>query len=287
MLSFKSKENIGIIFVIFSYFLFSLLDAIQKTAIIYHSVFQLLLTKYLFVLILSLIESKRKKNLNFWKSKNIKLQIIRSVLSLVESGCFIISFKYLSLADTHSIGSFTPIIIVVLSVIFLKEKVSVKTWIAIFIGFLGVLIIIRPGFTVFDFKSFIPLSAAFFLGLYQVTTRKVSEYDTTETSLFYTSMIGLIVASVLAYIYWQPLISESYIIFLGIGLFFSLGLYFQIIALSKARASLVQPFHYTLIFWAILLGYLFYNELPDLLTIMGSVIIVISGIYVLSQRVVE
>ena len=287
MLSFKPKENIGIIFVIFSYFLFSLLDAIQKTAIIYHSVFQLLLIKYLFVLILSLIESKRKKNLNFWKSKNIKLQIIRSVLSLVESGCFIISFKYLSLADTHSIGSLTPIIIVVLSVIFLKEKVSVKTWIAIFIGFLGVLIIIRPGFTVFDFKSFIPLSAAFFLGLYQVTTRKASEYDTTETSLFYTSMIGLIVASVLAYIYWQPLISESYIIFLGIGLFFSLGLYFQIIALSKARASLVQPFHYTLIFWAILLGYLFYNELPDLLTIMGSVIIVISGIYVLTQRVVE
>ena len=100
-------------------------------------------------------------------------------------------------------------------------------------------------------------------------------------------MLGLIVASVLAYIYWQPLISESYIIFLGIGLFFSLGLYFQIIALSKARASLVQPFHYTLIFWAILLGYLFYNELPDLLTIMGSVIIVISGIYVLTQRVVE
>ena len=74
---------------------------------------------------------------------------------------------------------------------------------------------------------------------------------------------------------------------IGVGIFFSLGLYFQIIALSKARASIIQPFHYTLIFWAIILGYFFYNDLPDLPTLIGAGIITLSGIYVLNQKKTE
>ena len=76
---------------------------------------------------------------------------------------------------------------------------------------------------------------------------------------------------------------ESYLIFFGIGLFFSLGFYFQINALSNARASIIQPFHYTLIFWAIILGYIFYDDIPDLFTITGAIIITVSGIFVINQ----
>ena len=86
--------------------------------------------------------------------------------------CFVLSFRYLSLADAHSIASLTPVIVVALSAIILKEKVNLKTWIAIFIGFVGVLIIMRPGLSIFDPKSLIPLTAAFFLSLYQIVTRK-------------------------------------------------------------------------------------------------------------------
>ena len=92
------------------------------------------------------------------------------------------------------------------------------------------------------------------MGLYQVVTKKVSEHDTTETSLFYTSIIGI---------------------------FFSLGIYLQIIALSMTRASIIQPFHYTLIFWAIILGYIFYDDFPDIPTLIGALVITISGIYTL------
>tara|TARA_B100001105_G_scaffold198739_1_gene162504 strand:- start:218 stop:1075 length:858 start_codon:yes stop_codon:yes gene_type:complete len=277
----KSKEFVGILFAVAAYFSFSILDAFQKTAVINHSIFQLLFIKYIFTLLLSCSEAKRKNNYKFWQSNNVKLQVLRSFFSIIESGCFVLAFRYLSLADVHSIGSLTPVIIVALSALILKENVSPKTWIAIFVGFLGVLIILRPGLSIFDIKSLLPLMAAFFLGLYQVVTRKVSENDSTETSLFYTSLIGFIVMSILAFVYWQPLTLNSYFLFTGIGIFFSMGIYFQIIALSKARASIIQPFHYTLIFWAIILGYLVYDDLPNIPTIVGAIIIAASGIYVL------
>jgi len=277
----KSKEFVGILFAVAAYFSFSILDAFQKTAVINHSIFQLLFIKYIFTLLLSCSEAKRKKNYKFWQSNNVRLQVLRSFFSIIESGCFVLAFRYLSLAEVHSVGSLTPVIIVALSALILKEKVSPKTWIAIFVGFLGVLIILRPGLSIFDIKSLLPLMAAFFLGLYQVVTRKVSKNDSTETSLFYTSLIGFIAMSILAFVYWQPLTLNSYFLFTGIGIFFSMGIYFQIIALSKARASIIQPFHYTLIFWAIILGYLVYDDLPDMSTVAGAIIIAASGIYVL------
>ena len=268
-------------FAVMACFSFSLLDAVQKTAIIYHSIFQLLFIKYCFVLILSVFESRRKKNYMFYKSGNIKIQLLRSVLSIIESGCFILSFRYLSLADVHSIGSLTPVLVVALSAIILREHVSVKTWIAIFVGFIGVLIIMRPDLSIFDLKSLIPLMAAFFLSIYQILTRKASEKDSTETSLFYTSIVGIFLMGSIGYNFWQPMMDYSLIFFIAIGVFYSLGLYFQIIALSMARAGIIQPFHYTLIFWAIILGLIFYNDFPDIPTLIGALVITVSGIYTL------
>ena len=268
-------------FAVMAYFSFSLLDAVQKTAIMYHSIFQLLFIKYCFVLILSVFESRRKKNYMFYKSGNVKIQLLRSVLSIIESGCFILSFRYLSLADVHSIGSLTPVLVVALSAIILREHVSVKTWIAIFVGFIGVLIIMRPGLSIFDLKSLIPLMAAFFLSIYQILTRKASEKDSTETSLFYTSIVGIFLMGSIGYNFWQPMTDYSLIFFIAIGVFYSLGLYFQIIALSMARAGIIQPFHYTLIFWAIILGLIFYNDFPDIPTLIGALVITVSGIYTL------
>ncbi len=281
MLKSRSMENLGMIFAVMAYFSFSLLDAVQKTAIIYHSVFQLLFIKYCFVLFLSLIESQRKKNYSFYKSGNVKIQILRSILSIIESACFILSFRYLSLADAHSIASLTPVLVVALSALILREHVSLKTWLAIFVGFIGVLIIMRPGLSIFDPKSLIPLAGAFFLSVYQIVTRKASEKDPNETSLFYTSIVGIILMGVIGYNFWQPLMEYSLIYFIAIGFFFSLGLYFQIIALSMARAGIIQPFHYTLIFWAIILGYIFYDDFPDIPTLIGALVITVSGIYTL------
>ena len=279
-----NTETIGIIFAILAYLSFSLLDTIQKTLIIYYSVFQLLFIKYCFTLCLSFIESRRKKNYKFYLTNNFKLQILRSFLSILESACFVLAFRYLSLADAHSIGGLTPIIVVIFSSIFLKEKITPKIWLAIFMGFIGVLVIMRPGLSIFDPKSLIPLSAALFLGLYQVVTRKASEYDQNETSLFYTAITGILIMGSISFFYWIPINLSFILLFMGVGVFYSLGLYLQIIALSKARASMVQPFHYTLIFWAIIFGFIFYNDVPDLFTITGATIIASSGIYIFLKK---
>lgn len=151
-------------------------------------------------------------------------------------------------------------------------------------GFIGVLVIMRPGLSIFDPKSLIPLSAALFLGLYQVVTRKASEYDQNETSLFYTAITGISIMGSLSFFYWIPINLSFIILFTGVGVFYSLGLYLQIIALSKARVSMVQPFHYTLIFWAIIFGFIFYKDIPDLFTIIGATIIASSGIYIFKER---
>jgi len=285
MVKFKiSTETIGIIFAILAYLSFSLLDTIQKTLIIYYSVFQLLFIKYCFTLCLSFIESRRKKNYKFYLTNNFKLQILRSFLSILESACFVLAFRYLSLADAHSIGGLTPIIVVIFSSIFLREKITPKIWLAVFVGFIGVLVIMRPGLSIFDPKSLIPLSAALFLGLYQVVTRKASEFDQNETSLFYTAITGILIMGSISFFYWIPINLSFILLFMGVGVFYSLGLYLQIIALSKARASIVQPFHYTLIFWAIIFGFIFYNDIPDLFTIAGATIIASSGIYIFLKK---
>ena len=280
----SKPEAVGIFFAIFAYLAFSLLDTIQKTLIIYYSVFQILFIKYFFTFFLSLIESKRKKNFKFYLTSNWKLQLLRSLLSILESGCFILAFSYLSLADAHSIGALTPIVVVVLSYIFLREKISPRIWFAVFIGFIGVLIVMRPGLTVFDPASLIPLAAAFFLGLYQIVTRKVSAVDNNETSLFYAGIVGMFLMGFISFFYWKPISVDFILMFLGVGALYSSGVYFQIVALSKASASIVQPFHYTLIFWSIIFGFLFYKDIPDLFTITGAVVIIISGVYIFIKK---
>ena len=209
---------------------------------------------------------------------------MRSSLSLLESGFFILAFKYLSLASAHSIGAITPLIVILMAYIFLKEKIDRKTWIAVFFGFIGVIIILRPGIGILDTKIFIPLIGAIFLSLYQITTRLASYVDENETSLFFTAIIGIIIMSILVNFNWINFSTQSYFIFLGIGFFYSLGYYCQVIALEKSPASKIQPFYYTTFFWAVILGYIFYNNIPDKYTIIGAIVIVLSGIYALKLK---
>ncbi len=280
----KSKENLGIFFGALAFFIFATSDVLQKYATINHTIFQIIFFRYLFLLIISFVESKRKNTKFFYKTKNLKLQLTRSLTSVIETVFFVSSFKYLSLASVHTVASLAPVFVIILSMLFLKEKIDKRLWSIIFFGFLGVLIILRPGFEIFDIKSLLPLGAGFFFGLYQVITKKASEYDSDETSLFFTSIFGLIIITVLLFIYWQPFTLISFFILPLIGLMMTLAHYSLIIALARAPASKIQPFHFTLIFWAILFGYVFYNDVPDIPTLVGGFIIALTGIFVIKNQ---
>ena len=280
----KSKENVGILFGALAFFIFATSDVLQKYATINHTIFQIIFFRYLFLLIISFVESKRKNNHYFYKTNNIKLQLTRSLISVLETVFFVSSFKYLSLATVHSVASLAPVFVVFLSMLFLKEKIERRLWFIIFFCFIGVIVILRPGFDIFDIKSLLPLGAGFFFGLYQVITKKASQYDSDETSLFYTSIFGLVIITFLILIYWHPFTLISYFLLPLIGLMMTLAHYSLIIGLARAPASKIQPFHFTLIFWAIVFGYLFYNDIPDIPTLFGASIIALSGIFLIRNQ---
>ena len=270
----------GIILILLTYLSFGILDTIQKTAVQYHSVFVLLFVKYTFCLIFSFFIAKKNNVKNYYLSNNYKIQITRCILSVCEACFFVLSFRYLALADAHTIGSLSPVLVVFFSYLILREKINLATWVAIGISFFGVILIMRPGLTIFNPYLVIPLLAAFFYSLFQIATRLNAQYDDNETMLFYNGLIGVIITSVLSIFFWQPLHSFSFIFFIFLGFFFCAGLFLQIKALSITPASVLAPYNYTIIVWAILFGFVVYKEIPDIFTIIGAIIIVASGVFI-------
>ena len=270
----------GIILILLTYLSFGILDTIQKTAVQYHSVFVLLFVKYTFCLIFSFFVAKKNNVKNYYLSNNYKIQITRCILSVCEACFFVLSFRYLALADAHTIGSLSPVLVVFFSYLILKEKINLATWVAIGISFFGVLLIMRPGLTIFNPYLVIPLFAAFFYSLFQIATRLNAQYDDNETMLFYNGLIGVIITSILSLFFWQPLHSFSFIFFIFLGFFFCMGLFLQIKALSITPASVLAPYNYTIIVWAIFFGLIVYKEIPDIFTIIGAIIIVASGVFI-------
>ena len=270
----------GIILTLLTYLSFGILDTIQKTAVQYHSVFVLLFVKYTFCLIFSFFIAKKNNVKNYYLSNNYKIQITRCILSVCEACFFVLSFRYLALADAHTIGSLSPVLVVFFSYLILREKINLATWVAIGISFFGVILIMRPGLTIFNPYLVIPLLAAFFYSLFQIATRLNAQYDDNETMLFYNGLIGVIITSILSIFFWQPLHSFSFIFFIFLGFFFCMGLFLQIKALSITPASVLAPYNYTIIVWAILFGLVVYKEIPDIFTIIGAIIIVVSGLFI-------
>ena len=236
--------------------------------------------KYTFCLIFSFFIAKKNNVKKYYLSNNYKIQITRCILSVCEACFFVLSFRYLALADAHTIGSLSPVLVVFFSYLILKEKINLATWVAIGISFFGVLLIMRPGLTIFNPYLVIPLLAAFFYSLFQIATRLNAQYDDNETMLFYNGLIGVIITSILSIFFWQPLHSFSFIFFIFLGFFFCMGLFLQIKALSITPASVLAPYNYTIIVWAILFGFVVYKEIPDIFTIIGAIIIVASGVFI-------
>ena len=276
----SNPYSYGIILILLTYLSFGILDTIQKTAVQYHSVFVLLFVKYTFCLIFSFFIAKKNNVKKYYLSNNYKIQITRCVLSVCEACFFVLSFRYLALADAHTIGSLSPVLVVFFSYLILREKINLATWVAIGISFFGVILIMRPGLTIFNPYLVIPLLAAFFYSLFQIATRLNAQYDDNETMLFYNGLIGVIITSILSIFFWQPLHSFSFIFFIFLGFFFCMGLFLQIKALSITPASVLAPYNYTIIVWAILFGFVVYKEIPDIFTIIGAIIIVASGVFI-------
>ena len=172
-----------------------------------------------------------------------------------------------------------PLIVLALAVPILKERVGHRRWFAVILGFLGVLIILRPGFGNWQPILFLPLLGAFGFAVYLVLTRMAAKFDTIGTSAFYTGLVGLSVLTIFLPLEWKTPTIEEWGWLLLASVLGLCGHISVIKALSMAEASVLQPFFYVVLVWATFLGFIIFDDIPDFITIIGACIIVGSGLY--------
>jgi drug/metabolite transporter (DMT)-like permease len=207
------------------------------------------------------------------------LQIARALLLVIESALFVFCFKYLPLADAHALASTSPLIVIALGVIFLGERAGTARWLAVVAGFAGVLLIIRPGFRDFDWPLLVVLVGAGMWASYQILTRLAARHDSADTSLIWSALIALIATTFVAPIDWVWPTAGAWALIVGVAMIGSVANYALIKALDYAEAGALQPYSYTLLVWATLMGFVVFGDFPDFWTIVGAAVIVASSAY--------
>lgn len=258
--------------------LMACMDAISKHLATQYSVPQILAVRFVIFTVFALAMARPDGLRAAFRTYHPWLQIARSLIIAVEVGVFVLAFRYLPLADAHAIAGIAPLLVTALAVPLLREHVGPRRWAAVAGGFLGLLIIIRPGLTALDPAALIPLAGAFLWALYQILMRRVSR-DDAATSMLYMTVVGAVVMGTLAPFSWRPPDAEGWFFLVALGLVGSLGHYVLILAFRAAPASVLQPFHYTVLLWATVIGYLVFGDFPDGWTIVGGLVIAGSGLY--------
>lgn len=271
----------GVLLCIAAMLAFATQDAFTKVIVQEMSVAQVVMVRYWVFLVFALIWVSRTGTLRrAWPTASYKLQILRSLLSLAEIALFNLALRYLGLAEAHALMAVFPLVVIALAAPVLGENVSTKCWLAVMAGFIGTLVILRPGMGVFDPASIIPLLAALCFAGYHVVTRQVSGLgDGFNTNVLYMALVGCVVTTVFGLSAWRaPTMTEwGWLAIISI-----LSVVAQLLlvkALEFAPASLLQPFNYSMLVFATLIGLFAFGEFPDTWTIMGASIIIISGLY--------
>ena len=214
-----------------------------------------------------------------WSDKP-KLQIFRGLILLSANICFFYAISVISLAKALTLAFIAPLIVTAFSPILLGEKVGFRRWTAVAVGFIGSLIVIRPGFLEFNSASMAALATGFFYGFYLIITRKLSTSDNPLLTLLITGMVGALLVSLIIPFYWVKPSLNQWSLMAGIGVFACIGHLFLILSLKYADASKLAPLGYTEIIPNVIIGYYFFSELPDNWTYLGLFIIVLSGLYI-------
>ena len=213
------------------------------------------------------------------KSHRPGLQIVRSVVLTVEVGLFILAFKYLPLADVHAIGAFCPLLTVLLACLFLGERASSTIFLALILGLIGVMLVLRPHLDVLRWEVAYPIGGAVLWSVYQVLTRQVSKFDPAATTAFFTPVVGLLLTTILLPWFWvAPSVSDAALLIVS-GLVGAAAHYFVIQALMMSEASRLQPFNFTIFVWAIVFGYLFFGDTPTTMMLVGAAMVIASSLY--------
>ena len=260
------------------------MDTIAKYLSAEISFFQITWARYFFTVVWTLpfMFFFFRKNLKW--SENPKLQILRGITLLLANICFFYSISVISMAKALTLAFVAPLVTTALSPLLLDEKVGIRRWSAVIVGFIGSLVVIRPGFIEFNLATISALGTGCFYGVYLIITRKLHTTDNPLLTLLITGVVGAIISSLFVPIIWINLTQSQWLWLALMGIFACLGHLLLIYSLRYADASKLAPFGYFEIITNIILGYYFFKDFPDIWTFTGLFIIISSGTYVFKRE---
>ena len=279
----KQNERLGIFLMVITTIVFASQDGLSKYLATEYNVYMVVMIRYWFFAAFVMTISSRKPGgvKQVAKTKTPLLQIFRSLILVTEMCVTILAFTLLGLAETHAIFASYPLIIAMLSGPILGEHVGWRRWLAICVGFFGILIILNPGNGIFSPYALVPLAGAILFALYGLLTRYAGQYDNSSTSFFWTGILGCIAMTAIGLNFWDPVSHGDWSIMLILSASGMLGHFLLIKCYEVAEASAVQPFAYLQLIWASLIGVIIFGEQITTNVLIGACIIVGAGLFTL------
>jgi drug/metabolite transporter (DMT)-like permease len=280
-------DNIGraILLTLITIGVFGVQDAISKVLVQTYSPFQITMMRYwgfaAFSLILVMRQAPLRRALN---SKVPMWQVLRGVLLMADIWFFALALQTVPLGELQAITVVYPLLVTLFAIPILGEKVGIFRFVAVGVGFFGALVIVRPGGLPLDWGVLFALSSATLYAIYIVITRKVSAHDSAATSMTYTALIGLVMSGAVGVFFWQPMGWGDFLLVVTVMATTCAGHGIMVYALSMAPASVVQPFNYFSLPWAILLSAVVFNHWIDPISLIGAAIIVSAGLVVMARE---
>ena len=279
----KQNELLGILLMVTTTIVFASQDGLSKYLATEYNVYMVVMIRYWFFAAFIMTISSRKPGgiKQVAKTKTPLLQIFRSLVLVAEMCVTVLAFTLLGLAETHAIFASYPLIIAMLSGPILGEHVGWSRWLAICVGFFGILIILNPGNGIFSPYALVPLAGAILFALYGLLTRYAGQYDNSSTSFFWTGIVGCIAMTAIGLNFWDPVSQADWSIMLILSASGMLGHFLLIKCYEVAEASAVQPFAYLQLIWASLIGVIIFGEKITTNVLIGACIIVGAGLFTL------
>ena len=277
----QNNALFGITLMVITTFMFSSMDGVSRYLAENNNVFTLVTMRYWFIAFVMIVTCLFIKNRvsDILNTKQPYIQFSRGVILSLNNCLVVYKFTLLGLVETHAIIACYPLIVAGLSVPFLGERFGWRRWMAIFTGFIGVIIILRPNTNVITEGSIFAIIGAIMFAVYLILTRYVSRSDTAITSFFWTGIGGTVTMSLISLFIWDDILKEDYL-WLFIMCALSAGSHFMMVkTLQVAEASVVQPFSYLQLVFGSIIGVTIFSESIDLMIIIGALVVIGSGLF--------
>ncbi|MDU8927730.1 DMT family transporter [Alisedimentitalea sp. MJ-SS2] len=279
----QQNTRLGIMLMVLTTFIFAMQDGISRHLAGEYNTLMVVAVRYWFFAAFVITVSARKAGglRNAAATSQPVLQISRGLILTLEICIAIYGFTLLGLVESHAIFACYPLLVAALSGPVLGEQVGWRRWVAIGIGFLGVLIILRPGLGVFSPYALIPFVSALLFAIYGLMNRYAARRDSAATSFFWTGVVGAVVLTPIGILSWEPMTTSDWAWMIALCITGALGHYTLIKAYEQAEASAVQPFAYLQLVFASGVGVLIFDEVIELPVAIGAGVVVAAGLFTL------